>query len=161
MMAMGIRKVGDDSDRPRSKGPLERYQRRLRRFEQIFMRKDDRDDDDDDNGDTEKRADHHASTVADLLVEAKSHPDRASALNHLFHSPHGQALLARMHKKDDPPMTSTSTHAEFVRDVVKQYGIVALAKSMIQDQKSYGLDEPTFTRLATVVTLSNNMELWH
>ena len=42
-----------------------------------------------------------------------------------------------------------TSHSEFVRDVVKQYGIVALAKSMVQDQKSYGLDELSFTRLAT------------
>jgi hypothetical protein len=48
--------------------------------------------------------------------------------------------------KDGPPMTS---HTEFVRDVVKQYGIVALAKSMVKDQKAYGLDEHTFTQLAT------------
>jgi hypothetical protein len=48
--------------------------------------------------------------------------------------------------KESPPMTS---HNEFVQSVVKQYGIVALAKSMVQDQKSYGLDEHTFTSLAT------------
>jgi hypothetical protein len=168
-------------DTPRSKPHVERHARRLRKFEEIFMRKeldnmetspltgatynrtrrppdddvfddDDRDrerDDDDDVTGTEKRVGHDASTIANLLVEAGSHPDRASALSHLLHSPHGQALLARMHKKDDPPMTSTSTHAEFVRDVVKQYGVVALAKSMVQDQKSYGLDELSFTRLAT------------
>jgi hypothetical protein len=48
--------------------------------------------------------------------------------------------------KETPPMTS---HSEFVQSVVKQYGIVALAKSMVQDQKSYGLDEHQFTQLAT------------
>jgi hypothetical protein len=145
-------------DTPRSKPHVERHARRLRKFEDIFMRKQ-RDDGaayprnrsdviDDDRNDGGGAGDHHASKVADLLVEAGSHPDRASALSHLLHSPQGQALLARMHKKDDPPMTSTS-HTEFVQSVVKQYGIVALAKSMVQDQKSYGLDEPTFTRLAT------------
>jgi hypothetical protein len=92
---------------------------------------------------------HHASQVADLLVESGKYPHRAAALDHLLHSSRGQALLSRMHKKDDPPMTSTSTHAEFVRDVVKQYGIVALAKSMVKDQKAYGLDEHAFTQLAT------------
>ena len=44
----------------------------------------------------------------------------------------------------EQPMTS---HTEFVRDVVKQYGITALCKSMVQDQKSYGLDESSFTAL--------------
>jgi hypothetical protein len=92
-------------------------------------------------------SDHHANKVADLLVEAGSHPDRASALDHLLHTSRGQALLSRMHKKDEP-MSSTS-HSEFVSSVVKQYGIVALAKSMVQDQKAYGLDEHTFTQLAT------------
>jgi hypothetical protein len=38
-------------------------------------------------------ATHHASTIADLLVEAKSFPHRAAALQHLLHKPSGQALL--------------------------------------------------------------------
>ena len=42
-----------------------------------------------------------------------------------------------------------TSHTEFVQNVVKQYGIVALAKSMVQDQKAFGLDEHTFTQLAT------------
>jgi hypothetical protein len=45
--------------------------------------------------------------------------------------------------------TSMTSHSEFVQSVVKQYGIVAMAKSMVQDQKSYGLDEHQFTQLAT------------
>jgi hypothetical protein len=80
---------------------------------------DDDDDDDgvndddsvvDDDDDIEKQADHHASTVADLLVEAGSFPHRAAALQHLLHKPSGQALLSRMSKadthraKDSPPM---------------------------------------------------------
>jgi hypothetical protein len=110
---------------------------------------DERDDDDDEDDDDDVgKADHHASVVADLLVESGRFTDRPSALHHLFHKPAGQALLARMKKKDEP-MTSTSTHAESLRDVVKQYGIVALAKSMVKDEKSYGLDEPSFTALAT------------
>ena len=139
-----------DDDRPRSKPHLERYLRRLRKFQEIFEGEDGGDDAGGDEGGN--ASDHHASKVADLLVEAGSHPNRASALQHLLHKPSGQALLSRMSKaaeqteKETPPMTS---HSEFVQSVVKQYGIVALAKSMIQDQKSYGLDESTFTRLAT------------
>jgi hypothetical protein len=167
-------------DTPRSKPHLERYQRRLRKlqesrsFNAIIKQLDDQEispltgaaysrtrlpdlDDDDDrvdddnDDDIEKLADHHASTVADLLVEAGSFPHRASALSHLLHKPSGQALLARMHKAADQTAkeTSMTSHSEFVQSVVKQYGVVALAKSMVQDQKSYGLDEPTFTRLAT------------
>jgi hypothetical protein len=131
-----------DDNRPRFKPHVERHARRVRKFQEIFEGK----DGDDDNAG--KRVDHHASTVADLLVEAGSFPHRAAALQHLLHKPSGQALLSRMNKKDDPPMTSIS-HSEFVQSVVKQYGIVALAKSMVQDQKSYGLDEHQFTQLAT------------
>lgn len=40
-----------------------------------------------------------------------------------------------------------TSHSEFVRDVVKTYGITAFAKSMVADQKSYGLDESEFTAL--------------
>jgi hypothetical protein len=160
-MAAGIKKIDDvyDSDwykecvAKAERGNREHVARYDRSFAGIMAKADNRGNGDrNDDGDEIDRADggnaSHASKVANLLVEAGSHPDRASALSHLLHSPQGQALLARMHKKDDPPMTST-THAEFVRDVVKQYGVVALAKSMVQDQKSYGLDEPTFTRLAT------------
>jgi hypothetical protein len=67
------------------------------------------DDDNEDDDDIEKQADHHASTVADLLVEAGRFPHRTAALHHLLNTPHGNALLARLHKADeqtakDPPM---------------------------------------------------------
>jgi hypothetical protein len=58
------------------------------------------------------------------------------------------ARRRRGFEKQESTMESMS-HAEFVRDVVKRYGIVSLAKSMVQDEKSYGLDEFEFTRLAT------------
>jgi hypothetical protein len=114
----------------------------------------------DDDAGTEKRVDHHASTVADLLVEAGSFPHRGAALQHLLHKPSGQALLSRMHKacpregvgaadQTEKETSSMTSHSEFVQGVVKQYGIVALAKSMVQEQKSYGLDEHQFTQLAT------------
>jgi hypothetical protein len=87
-------------------------------------------------------------------VMAKAHQHRgphelaASLVQHLHdrldrhRERHGYTKAA----KETPPMTS---HSEFVQSVVKQYGIVALAKSMVQDQKSYGLDEHQFTQLAT------------
>src|SRR3984893_3119800 len=113
---------------------------RTRSFLDVIAEDDDsdaleRDDDDDDNGDIEKQADHHASTVADLLVEAGSFPHRAAALHHLLHKPEGQALLRRMHKAAEQTAKETSmkSHSEFVQSVVKQYGVVALAKSMVQD----------------------------
>jgi hypothetical protein len=161
-MAKGIRKVGNDGDNvyatewyreqvaKAERGNREHIAKYERSFNGI-MAKADADADEDDGDVNVGASDHHASTVADLLVESGKYPHRAAALDHLLNSPHGNALLARMHKAaeqtaKETPMTS---HSEFVQSVVKQYGIVALAKSMVQDQKSYGLDEPTFTRLAT------------
>src|SRR3984893_8864751 len=109
---------------------------RTRSFLDVIDDDDDRvDDDNDDDADIEKQADHHASTVADLLVEAGSFPHRAAALQHLLHKPEGQALLRRMHKAAEQTAKETSmkSHSEFVQSVVKQYGVVALAKSMVQD----------------------------
>jgi hypothetical protein len=137
---------------------LERYERRLRkaRYERSFngiMAKlaDERNPVAEEARSTIAPPSHRASQIADLLVEAGSHPDRSAALDYLMHSSRGAALLSRLSKADQTekelsPMTS---HSEFVRSVVKQYGVVALAKSMVQEQKSYGLDEHTFTRLAT------------
>jgi hypothetical protein len=166
-MAMGIRKVGDDSGSvydtewykesvvKAERGNREHIAKYDRSFAGIMAKGDaksqDLADGDNDAG-TEKRADHHASTIANLLVESGRFPHRTAALDHLLNSPHGNALLARLHKAADQTAketTMTTSHNELVQDIVKRYGIVALAKSMVQDQKSYGLDEPTFTRLAT------------
>jgi len=163
--------------KPLGKGRLERVQRGYRQaFEKILTKQldnmeispltgaaynrtrppsdDDVDDDVRDDDDDVAKARHHAaSTTADLLVESGRFPHRTAALDHLLNSPHGNALLARLHKaeahtgKETTPMTTS--HNELVQDIVKQYGIVALAKSMVQDQKSYGLDEHQFTQLAT------------
>jgi hypothetical protein len=155
-MAAGINKIDDAWYRAEVAKAERQNREHLAKYDRSFngiMAKfaDERERNNRDPG-TGRQADHHASTVADLLVEAKSFPDRASALQHLLHKPSGQALLSRMHKaaeqteKETPPMTS---HTEFVQNVVKRYGIVALAKSMVQEQKSYGLDEHQFTQLAT------------
>ena len=151
-MAMGINKIDNAWFREQREISERMNKEHLARFDHSFYGKllagDTRERDERERDVNAGASDHHASKVADLLVEAGSYPNRASALSHLLHSPQGQALLARMHKKDDPPMTSTS-HTEFVQSVVKQYGIVALAKSMVQEQKAFGLDEHTFTQLAT------------
>jgi hypothetical protein len=160
-MATGIKKIGDDifnSEWHREQIDIAERQNRehIAKYDRSFdghmskaLAAGDRERDDGGGGGA---SDHHASKVADLLVEAGSHPDRASALSHLLHSPQGQALLQRMSKAADQTAketTMTTSHSEFVQSVVKQYGITALAKSMVQDQKSYGLDEHQFTQLAT------------
>jgi hypothetical protein len=162
MMAMGIRKVGDDSgsvyDTEWYKESVVKAERgnreHIAKYDRSFngiMAKADADGDEIDRDDGGNASDHHASKVADLLVEAGSFPHRAAALQHLLHKPSGQALLRRMYKaaEQTEKETPSMSHSEFVQSVVKQYGIVALAKSMVQDQKSYGLDEHQFTQLAT------------
>jgi hypothetical protein len=95
------------------------------------------DDDGDDGGN-----DHHASRVADLLVEAGTFKNRQGALAHLLHHKDGRALLARMHKGDNMAKDSWKT-------IVKDYGVIAVAKMIAADNDTHGLDEHTLTQLAT------------
>jgi hypothetical protein len=167
-MAMGIRKVGNtyDSDWYKAeivkaeRGNREHLARYDRSFNAIMAKADaksrdladgDEIDRDDDAG-TEKRVDHHASTVADLLVEAGTHPDRSAALGYLMHSPHGAALLGRMSKaeahttgKDHPTMDKTTE----LRAIAKAGGIIAVAKAITDENRSYGITEHEFVELAT------------
>jgi hypothetical protein len=106
-MAMGIKKVGDDSGSvydsdwykesvvKAERGNREHLAKHDRSFYGHLAKADAKSRDLADGGDDDvgKQADHHASTVADLLVEAGSFPHRAAALQHLLHKPSGQALL--------------------------------------------------------------------
>ena len=114
-MAAGIKKIGDvyDSDwykesvAKAERGNREHVARYDRSFAGIMAKADNRGNGDrNDDGDEIDRADG-----GNAITPAKSRicwlrpariPHRASALSHLLHSPQGQALLARMHKKDDP-----------------------------------------------------------
>src|SRR6202048_1244153 len=136
------------------------YPRTPRSFLEILDEDDDDDRDggdvDDDDGDIEKQANHHASTVADLLVEAGSFPHRAAALQHLLHKPSGQALLQRMHKTEkELPMDKI----EPLRNVVKQRGLIAVAKSIVDENRSYGISEHEFVALATEHAKAQHPEL--
>jgi hypothetical protein len=75
-------------------------------------------------------SDHHASKVADLLVEAGSHPDRSAALDYLMHSPHGAALLHRMSKKETIPMKDT------LESIMKDGGPVSVCKAIVDRGRS-------------------------
>jgi hypothetical protein len=121
----------------RSKPHVERHARRLRKFQDIFEGKAGGAADAGGDDDAEKRADHHASTVADLLVEAKSHPDRSAALSYLLHSPHGQALLARMHKAaDQTEKESTMRSSETLEGILKDCGPIRLCKGICERRRS-------------------------
>jgi hypothetical protein len=88
---------------------------------------------------------HHASKVADLLVESGKFPDRRQALDHLLHSSRGQALLGRMSKQEDPKMTPQDK----LRDLVKRAGIVAVAKAIVDERHAYGIDEHEYVSPST------------
>jgi hypothetical protein len=79
---------------------------------------------------------HHASKVADLLVEAGSHPDRAAALHHLLHKPSGQALLARMHKAAETEKESSMSTSEHLDAIMKRFGPVQFAKHIVETGRS-------------------------
>jgi hypothetical protein len=91
---------------------------------------------------------HHASKVADLLVETGRHPNRAAALDHLLHSARGAALLRRVHKHHEEEPTMTPEQIEAARvEKFKSLNPVAVAKVIVDDGKSYGITEPELVEL--------------
>jgi hypothetical protein len=85
-----------------------------------------------DDGGSGGASDHHASKVADLLVEAKSFPHRAAALQHLLHSPSGQALLSRMHKAaDQTGKESNMRTSDTLESIMKSAGIGATCAGIV------------------------------
>jgi hypothetical protein len=146
-MAMGIKKVRDDSDNvydtewykesvvKAERGNREHVARYDRSFNGIMAKADaksrDLADGADDNG-IGKFANHQASTVADLLVEAGSFSHRAAALQHLLHKPSGQALLARMHKSaDQTAKESSNMRSETLESILKDAGPVSVCKGIV------------------------------
>jgi hypothetical protein len=104
--------------------------------------------------DTRARRDKYAGLFGEITKADRGGPHNLTGalLDHL----HDRLSEARRRHgfektatKDDPTMTSTSTHAEFVRDVAKRYGVTALCKSMAQDGKAYGLSEHELVELIT------------
>jgi hypothetical protein len=102
----------------------------LRAFDRSFMGKllagDERERDDDG---TEKRVDHHASTVADLLVESGRFPHRTAALDHLLNSSRGQALLQRTRKA--AVKTEKEHPMDTVFSIMKSGGIAATCAAIV------------------------------
>jgi hypothetical protein len=107
------------------------------------------DDDDDDDDDDAVGKQHYASTVANLLVEAGSHPDRASALHHLLREPSGRALLASLRKaaeqteKDHPPMDS-------ILQIMKSGGIARTCAAIVAKGET-SISEHALVEAATAV----------
>jgi hypothetical protein len=141
-----VSKELDDRERSSVTGAV--YPRGDRWYLDEVADPDDIDEDDrdaDDDGDIGK-ANHHASVVADLLVESGRFTDRPAALHHLLHKPAGQALLARMKKAAKSEKESTMNRTEALRDIAKG-GILAIAKAMADENRAYGITEHQFTDL--------------
>jgi len=103
----------------------------------------------DDAGDETVSAgnDHHASKVADLLVESGKHPDRRAALDHLLHTAQGAAMLRRLRKHEDQP--TMTDYKDKLRDLAKRAGPIAIAKVIVEDDNAYGISEHDLTALVT------------
>jgi hypothetical protein len=128
--ASNMLKELDDQQRSSSTGaayPRDRwYLDLLRDPNDIDEQEDDRDDDDDDDV---GKSNHHASVVADLLVESGRFPSRPDALHHLLHTPAGQGLLPRMKKaakteKEKPTMDS-------IHAIMKSNGIARTCAAIV------------------------------
>ena len=137
-MAMGIRKVGDIYDTEWYRESVAKAERQNRehiaKFDRSFngvMARADADCDEIDRDDGGNASDHHASKVADLLVEAGSFPHRAAALQHLLHKPSGQALLARMHKAADQTGKESNMRSETLESILKDGGPVSVCKGIV------------------------------
>jgi len=115
-------------------------------------------DDGDDDPVADGGNDHHASKVADLLVESGKHPDRQAALDHLLHTASGQALPRRMHKHHED-FTIMTTPQDKLRDLVKRAGISAVAKAIVDDDNAYGIDEHELTNLVIEAAKRDNPDL--
>jgi hypothetical protein len=88
---------------------------------------------------------HHASAVADLLVESGRHPDRAAALDHLLHNARGAALLRRLNKSEDNSMQHTT---DTWQTLAKDFGVIAVAKH-VTEHGAGSLNEGEFVALVT------------
>jgi hypothetical protein len=135
------------------------YPRTRRGFLEVLEDLEDDDDDDDregdDDDDLEKQVDHHASTVADLLVEAGSHPDRASTLHYLLRKPGGQALLARLHKAAEQ---TKEFNMDTLHAIMKDGGIAKTCAAVIA-KGSTSFSEFQIVEAASAVAHDRHPEL--
>jgi hypothetical protein len=96
---------------------------------------------------------HLASTIADLLVEAGSMPDRATALLYLLHTAHDSSLVQRMNaaKRDNKKETTMSRMDELRSLVAKSSGGVETLAKMLLDSPAHAarLSEAEYTALVT------------
>jgi hypothetical protein len=93
--------------------------------------------------------DHLADKVANMLIETKRFPDRASALSFLMHNRDGVALLRRMslHKKESTMDTVEKLEAARAANLRKIGNAVTIAKSIIEKETNLGLSQDDFVTI--------------
>jgi hypothetical protein len=91
---------------------------------------------------------HAADKLADLLVEASGGGGvtRADALYFLLHTARGQALL-RLHRKRLQKETPAMPHT--LNSILKDYGVVAVCKSIADGGSAGGMTEHALTEAIT------------
>jgi hypothetical protein len=89
-------------------------------------------------------SDHPAIQIADLLVNAGRFPNRAAAVDFLLHTTEGTSTLRRHSmSKQEHSMPDT------IEKIIKDHGIISLAKLIADDNDPHGLDETAFTKHVT------------
>jgi hypothetical protein len=93
--------------------------------------------------------DHLADKVANMLIETKRFPDRASAISFLMHNRDGVALLRRMslHKKESTMDTVEKLEAARAANLRKIGNAVTIAKSIIEKETNLGLSQDDFVTI--------------
>jgi hypothetical protein len=142
-MAMGIRKVGGDSDNVyetewyREQVAIAKRQNRehIARYERSFngvMAKADADGDEIDRDDG-GNADHPIVQLATLLVASGKFPDHAQALDHLLNTPRGAALV-RTHKAAE--QTEKESTMDTVYDIMKAGSIAGFCAAVVAKRRT-------------------------
>ena len=103
---------------------------------------DDNDDDTIDEATVSPELERHAAAI----VAVTPNFTREQALHFLMFSPHGRRIAEHLSgiSKKGP---TTMNRADELRDIAKQYGVVAIAKHIIDDGSAHGITEAEFTKL--------------
>jgi hypothetical protein len=113
-----------------------------------------------DRNDGDGATNHPIVQIATLLVASGKFSNHTQALDHLLNSPHGNALLARLHKAAD--QTEKESPMSSLQDVAKTHGVagvVEIAKNITNAEKSYSLTEEEFVKLIDTAARVTHPEL--
>jgi hypothetical protein len=112
----------------------------------------------DDDAAVEAASKHFVDVLADLLVTANEGKiTKPEALRHLMHTARGAALVRRLHHQkrlQEKEQTMTTTRAQDLQRLAKDFGPVKLAKHLIENGP-FGLSEHEFTAMVESYAKAN------